>query len=135
MSTTTTAPEPAQHTPGPWFVGDGNHWGSVFGADGFEVCDTAQGPHTHTSFDGSEHWAGAEGRLHKDRSEDEEFANANLIAAAPDLLAAAEEFFSLRDMILECVDQYWGAGADYDAVETALDAVDAAIAKAEGRAA
>jgi hypothetical protein len=52
---------------------------------------------------------------------DEEAANANLIAAAPDLLDVLRE---VRD--------FWAGGDAPEALETAIHA---AIAKAEGRAA
>ena len=101
----------ATHTKGPWHIGQGNGEGSIFCESGrtrlesgettlYPVCDIVRG------------W---------DEAEDE--ANAHLIAAAPDLLAAArlanEELLAL------------GAGSSGS---PALRALWQAIAKAEGNA-
>jgi hypothetical protein len=96
-----------QHTPGPWKVFDsdvntGKHR-SIWRADG---CGTAIA------------------KIHGDpRSARENTANANLIAAAPDLLAACEmglREFSTTDIFSENAE--------------ALDMMHAAIAKAKGGA-
>jgi hypothetical protein len=99
----------ATHTKGPWHIGQGNGEGSIFCESGrtrlesggttlYPICDIARG------------W---------DEAEDQ--ANAHLIAAAPDLLAAArlanEELLAL------------GAGSSGS---PALRALWEAIAKTEG---
>jgi hypothetical protein len=99
----------ATHTKGPWHIGQGNGEGSIFCESGrtrlesggttlYSVCDISHG------------W---------DEAEDQ--ANAHLIAAAPDLLAAArlanEELLAL------------GVGSSGS---PALRALWEAIAKAEG---
>lgn len=84
MSTPKNAPK---YTPGPWTSGSART-GRVFGADGYEVCDPTQGPHLHVDYDSDRgHWATTPG-AYVDRTDEEIEANANLIAAAPDLLAA-----------------------------------------------
>jgi hypothetical protein len=102
------------HTPGPWRVENRGWWPEVV------VSDTPR--REITSIEG--------------RSESEVFANARLIAAAPELLAALNEMVTLFD------------SRDHDAAERAkaefmrlcpesqarLITARAAIAKAEGRA-
>ena len=75
----------AEHTPGPWFTGSSpNHASRVYarrpseGARQVAVCDCEQ-----------HEWL--------PRSREENRANARLIAAAPDLLAACEELLRLWD--------------------------------------
>ena len=71
MSTTT-------HTPGPWHIGSGNGEGSIFAENGrmrLETGGTTLYPICHNVST----W-----------NIDEDDANARLIAAAPDLLAALE---------------------------------------------
>lgn len=93
------------HTPGPWHVGTGKAAVVVYAADGYAIADakTYHGRHT----------APAE-------------ANAALIAAAPDLLAA------LRT-IMAPSPHYGATQAHRDHVAAARAAANAAIAKAEGR--
>jgi hypothetical protein len=86
----------AAHTPGPWKIDAGN-W--IWGPDGFPIAACDQGAFDHNR-------AG------------ECCANADLIAAAPELLAA-----------LQAVADYWAGGdapADIDAQ------IRAAIARAGG---
>lgn len=66
--TTPTASPSTQHTPGPWHIGRRSGASYIYGPLGEEVA----GPSTFTS------------------GHDETLANARLIAAAPDLLAALE---------------------------------------------
>lgn len=104
----------SKHTQGPWVVGRG---ATVYGADGYEIADAAQGPHLHASHTGADgHWASTP-NAHIERDEDEELANANLIAAAPELLEACKACVSA---------QYLNAHI------RALNLANAAIAKAEG---
>lgn len=107
----------ARHTPGPWKSGSART-GRVFGADGYEICDPTQGPHLHVDYDSDAgHWATTPG-AYVDRTDEEIEANAHLIAAAPDLLAA-------------CVELIRGDGTS-DSVQRAIDLARAAIARAEG---
>lgn len=74
----TTATEQTKHTPGPWHIGDTNTNFSpkVYGADGYMTADCS--------------------RIQK-RTDAEEQANARLIAAAPDLLAALKSVVAIAD--------------------------------------
>lgn len=78
---------------GPWHVGEG---GSVFSADGYEVMDPSQGPFLSGKWlknDGPNkgHWGRTPGAS-KERQEEEMEANGQLIAAAPEMLAALKCF-------------------------------------------
>ena len=110
-----------KHTQGPWAVGRG---ATVYGADGYEIADAAQGPHLHASHAGADgHWASTP-NAHTERDIEEEFANANLIAAAPDLLEALKEVTELLNAVL-------GLSSEPSHGSIAAKAR-AAIAKAEG---
>ena len=91
----------AQHTPGPWHIGGKPQSPIIFGSDGFAVADA-------TVFHGT-------------FKEGQTEANANLIAAAPDLLEALETASWLL--------------ADISPDGLVKQKVDAAIAKAKGGAA
>lgn len=80
-----TASAPSrQHTPGPWAV-DPNDDTVVNGADGYAVADTA-GVHLHVDYDSEKgHWGSTPGAA-REIPEEEEAANARLVAAAPSLL-------------------------------------------------
>jgi hypothetical protein len=96
-------PAVSAHTPGPWSV--------VFVIDGaFQIARDVEGDEIVIA-----------SRNEIPRLHDEFAANARLIAAAPDLLAA------LRD-VLDGLDTYWAAN-NHETVAAA----EAAIAKAEGR--
>lgn len=111
----------SKHTQGPLVVGRG---ATVYGADGYEIADAAQGPHLHASYTGADgHWASTP-NAHIERDEDEELANANLIAAAPDLLEALRGLATLEEENLR--------GGDTIDVCFELAQARAAIAKAEG---
>lgn len=94
-----------QHTPGPWTVGRINH------VDG-EIVDSAGGAICFRTY-------GSDG---------EAKANANLIAAAPDLLAAC------RDADEALCGATWVKGADKRGLKYASEKIRAAIAKATGAA-
>ena len=104
-----------KHTPGPWFAkraGDGGYFEWYVGRDG-ENCPIAEDIADPMTRDPSE-------------------ANAQLIAAAPDLLAALKDMLSgwryiRQDAAHQCI---YGVGWD-----RAQSAAEAAIAKAEGRGA
>lgn len=89
----------SKHTPGPWKV---DAMGNVWSAD-TKVCEM------------SEHPVMASG-CYREKTDDEHRANARLIAAAPDLLAALERI------------------ADETAATWVCDVARAAIAKATGAA-
>ena len=94
----------AQHTPGPWRIGDAGH--TIFGAP-----NGTPSPKTiaNLPFKNGGH-------------------DARLIAAAPDLLAAAKE---AEGHLADWVQQVGGIIGDE--ADDALTAIRAAIAKAEGR--
>jgi len=73
----------AQHTPGPWEIGDRD----IYGADGFAVAEF-DGVFIARNADPAKH--PSEPGQCVDRSPDEVSANARLIAAAPELLEALE---------------------------------------------
>ncbi|HEV2674109.1 MAG TPA: hypothetical protein VGV37_06165 [Aliidongia sp.] len=100
----------AKHTPGPWSNDDGL-------VNGIETRPRFRRPGSHSVsidiFDASD-WPAEQ--------HDEALANADLIAAAPDLLAAIKELVDITDQ-----------GDTMDVWREALTAARAAIAKAEGR--
>lgn len=84
---TTTAK--ATHTPGPWVVRDTGD--QVLAPDGFPVANIeymAVLPHWDVHYPEAQHWSRMEGKTFVERSDAEVAANARVIAAAPDLLAA-----------------------------------------------
>lgn len=93
-----------EHTPGPWHVGE-TATTIVFASDHYAVCDAKV--------------------FHHVRDDSEPAANARLIAAAPDLLAALRLF--LADERFQVT-----VGGNPNAVEQMLAQARAAIAKAEG---
>lgn len=116
----------AEHTPGPWSVSDRYEDSSdVLDPNGFEIAGVAS---TAILDDYSEklgipHWSRMPGKSYIERSDEERLANAALIAAAPDLLAACKGAATFR---LTPETTYLNARA-------VMDLLDAAIAKAEGR--
>lgn len=90
-----------KHTPGPWHVGCGRASHIVYAADGYAVADAKTFHLKHESAD----------------------ANARLIAAAPDMLAALELAKSI-------VERLWPFEFDYE--REAEKAINDAIAKAKG---
>ncbi len=83
----------AQHTPGPWAVSDAyKDSATVIDRDGFEIADAqresilSNWPEVCPDL---RHWAQDKSRTTRLRSKAEWLANARLIAAAPELLAAA----------------------------------------------
>jgi hypothetical protein len=92
----------SKHTPGPWVI---DPCGDILGnrntpTDNGLICGMCE-----------------------DRRDAEGAANARLIAAAPELLAALKE---ARSWLID-------ADGGYGTYDTEIDAVDAVIAKAEGR--
>lgn len=96
-----TSPHLAKHTKGPWHVSEKAMKPIIYDADGWAIADART--------------------FHGKHGDDEAIANANLIAAAPDLLAALCEY-----MIM-------GVGKCTIGKATADKAL-AAINKATGRA-
>lgn len=76
----------SEHTPGPWRV-DPEHWGDVQDANGHEICAVFD------ENDQGEQWK-IGGTITATTREG--WANARLIAAAPDLLAALEAIMNAR---------------------------------------
>ncbi len=97
------------HTPGPWHRDDGAD--KEYGV-GYMICD---GPHIIAKIAGMGYPLGKGGHPTSD-------ANARLIAAAPDLLAALDALIGLRDKPHGFHDLEW--------YEPAFDQARAAIAKA-----
>lgn len=116
----------AQHTPGPWWVGEGGYADYVFAPDGYEVMQSPLYAHIHHEFRagrmGDGHWGTTPGAF-IERDEGIAEANARLTAAAPDLLEALRWF-------INDIDSRKTSMVDFD--QAVLDAR-AAIAKAEGR--
>ncbi len=111
MKTLTQAPV-ATHTPGPWKLADlGRDVGIVSARDGFTsniaVCS----------------------RLYRDEAMDCK-ANATLIAAAPDLLAALENAAAQFDFTVAALAK--GQTVSISSLQNCAAAARAAIAKAEG---
>jgi hypothetical protein len=98
------------HTPGPWFAGTDEDAHVIYNADESEVvADT----------------------LREDGDAETEAANARLVAAAPDLLAACESVLLLIDGRglggLDVLGQFYADRCDEEAAK-----VRAALAKAKG---
>lgn len=87
------------HTPGPW-------------------CVIAHGGYLHISTDSPNPWPIVDVKSAQTELDDEERANARLIASAPELLGALEEVMS--------------SDPDMPSHEATMDAAEAAIAKAKG---
>lgn len=91
----------AKHTPGPWGLDTFPEYVNgtdmvVHDKDGFPIATIKASPilnRWEEQFPEMGHWAEgeADGRTVRDRTQEELEANAHLIAAAPDLLAALEE--------------------------------------------
>ena len=109
-----------KHTPGPWSYRSAQHddWG-VVRAGRFFICQ-AKDPR----FMDTEYLAQC-----RESGRDPWEANARLIAAAPDLLAALKRF---RTKVYNAA---LGSGMDHEWATEACSVADAAIAKAEGGAA
>lgn len=113
----------SKHTPGPWEVRDEfspYEYGTVevYKEDGNKWIASALGTHVGPS------------------TKEEAKANANLIAASPDLLEAIQHALNLKD--LWSADQYGTVPSDYEGTKNALqqmqDKLEAAYLKATGQA-
>lgn len=122
--TSQSSPRPVSgaHTPGPWRVEDGTTliWGDCI-------------PHDHSSrgmgYPIAACRTNPSGNWSTGPYADEAEANARLIAAAPDLLAAVQKLMALNN-------EHAPFGGEFyqDRLDCAWDAARAALAKAEGRA-
>ena len=102
-----------KHTPGPWRFGEAKNGYTTIGGGNWGEFATVV--------------TRMEGRDHDDPTG---VANARLIVAAPDLLAAVEALFQHCSMI----HNVWGDGCNQKEANAAIDAGRAAIAKATGGA-
>ena len=93
-----------QHTPGPWSYFEQNTWGGALPRVRYG-CVRSPGPDSFVIVNGC-----APGGI-----EEEQRANARLIAAAPDLLAACENFVESYES-----SQSWPTQAQVDAARAAL---------------
>lgn len=112
MQTTTTKPNKPQHTAGPWKA---------------DNADDTFGDHNITKQDGSEGLSAIAAVVSNGRPAEEVQANANLVAAAPDLLEALEIIMDDFRIVPK------SALHSPSCMATVSNAV-AAIAKARGRA-
>lgn len=106
-----------KHTPGQWHIGSGNGEGSIFADNGrtrLEIGGTTLYPIC---------------QVNRKWEDEEDEANARLIAAAPELLQA------ILDLFRECamVHKYWGDGANTKEADAAIKRAKDAIAKATGQ--
>ena len=108
---------PNKHKPGPWHCGNRDNWWRIYDENGFYIA-AARDPSPAPN--------------HKADGFDIEEANARLIAAAPDLLAALE---AARD-VLELANRYFPKSVQnrdtFSLLNTLANAVKPAIAKATG---
>jgi hypothetical protein len=115
--TTNPKPEAATHTPGPWLYGQNNAQMRCGGSQ----WEIGLGRGADLGVSGTLGTRGSDYMLVSGVCRE---ADARLIAAAPDLLAQLQGWAALMDP----------ASPDYDpAFAPGLDAIRAAIAKAEGR--
>lgn len=93
----------SEHTPGPWsvsaasdrYLGGEGSW-AVIDSRGFEIDDSPMSIlDNYAEVLGISHWAERPGESYIERPDEEREANAYLIAAAPDLLAACEDVLDL----------------------------------------
>lgn len=111
-----------KHSPGPWTIGfKGHNINMIYGGDGIAVAQTFLPLHTGVDeipkLENNPRWAS-------------ELANARLIAAAPDLLAAVRACEKWIVDLAESGDAgFWDAGKTEE-----VKAARAAIAKATGEA-
>lgn len=108
MNTTT------KHTPGPWHIGSGNGEGSIFADNGrtrLEIGGTTLYPIC---------------QVNRKWEDEEDEANARLIAAAPELLQA------IKDLFRECamVHKSWGNDDNTEEAAAAIKRAKDAIANA-----
>lgn len=102
-------PEETMHTPGPWVIGTETRGSEVCTIHGVPTQPTEDGTgqqwvyiHYPLVIDGDWHWP----------DEQEKFANARLIAAAPELLEALESMVREASMLLQnaegCAANHYG---------------------------
>lgn len=100
------------HTPGPWHRGTGKAVSIIYAADGYAV---------------------ASAEIYHGRHTAPVAANAALIAAAPDMLAALQAVIAADDAnMADAVDYRTGHG-EFASLRRAAGLARAAIARAEGR--
>jgi hypothetical protein len=117
------------HTPGPWYVSPVRHRvGAIIGPTRVRVLVADCPPHLALRLDGAPH-----GLAPEEIGLPMAFANAHLIAAAPELLEACKAVLHHPDLIY--------TGCDHEPLDTCglggliplRDQLRAAIAKAEGK--
>lgn len=115
------------HTPGPWECGTGDYSGGVY-------CDNEFGSRVAIVYGKGQDWPVF--------SREEEEANARLIAAAPDFSEAAKrarrDLAAIKKFAEWCHDSPASLAGHINeglpSITASIAALDAAIAKAEGRA-
>jgi hypothetical protein len=105
-----------KHTPGPWVVDPPSE----------QTPHIWVGPNTAPNIAKLETWDRGDGR--GERLDETDFADARLIAAAPDLLECLKRLSQLADGIYVRM-----SDREFQLMREAWEKADAAIAKAEGR--
>lgn len=113
----TATPAAAAHTPGPWRIITQTPYGTPYPIH--KIFGKTENGHDRYI---------TEINLISDELAQEEKANARLIAAAPDMLAALEDLFTHCAM----VHKHWGDNSNQKEADAAIKAARAAIAKAKG---
>lgn len=123
-------------TPGPWIASDYySDATTIIDGSGFSIADAPRCLiHEGWPDKGFEHWADSP-EAHRWISEEEQRANARLIAAAPELLEALQEMVSRIEYYANLDDSQKPSIEDWESTYNSsdMDAARAALAKALGQ--